>query len=451
MDLIERDARAVWHPFTPTPHRGPKQLFTRAKGAYVFDQEGKRYFDATSSWWCNLHGHCHPRLARKLAEQAETLDQILFAPHTHPVAIELAEALLQKLGPPFSKVFYSDDGSTAVEAAMKMALQFWTLMGKPEKRQFVSLDRAYHGDTLGVVSVSHLPEFHDAFTRAVSPSRAATVPYCYRCPLGDRYPSCEVKCADDAIDWIRKNHQSTAALLVEPLLMGAGGMLIYPKEYVERLTRACREHDVLVIFDEVFTGFGRTGKMFAQEHLEVRPDITCLSKGLTSGMLPMAVTAVTSRIHEPFVGSAERAFYHGHTFTGNALTAAVALESLKIFDDEKVLARNERLTQILAESRTRFVDLPRVGEVRHLGMVWALEVVQDKTSKAPFEPANGPGWRIAEALWQQGIWIRPLQQVIYLVPPYCTGAEELRWVLEVLYSELRKEAHFEAKDDDQES
>ncbi len=408
----------------------------RAEGAYVFNADGKAYFDATSSWWCNLHGHCHPELVSALSEQAKTLDQILFAPHAHPVALELADALLAKLGGGFKKVFFSDDGSTAVEVALKMALQYWANRGQGQRRKFLSLELGYHGDTLGAISVGHLDEFHSYFAPLVS-SLKSTAPYCYRCPLGLKFPSCKLACLSKAERYLSENGDEIAAFIVEPLVLGAGGLITYPKEYLEKLMALCRQKGILIIFDEVFTAFGRTGTFFAKDVFENQPDFVCMSKGLTSGMLALGATATTAEIFNEFTGGESRKFYHGHTFTANALACAVALQSLKIFDRDDVVEKNQTLQSVLAEQVGRFAPLPNVGDVRHLGMIWAAELVRDKSTRELFSPANALGWEIAKRAWEKGIWLRPMGSALYVIPPYCSSVEDLRLCFDVLYAELK--------------
>lgn len=443
MSYRSRDEHAVWHPYTPVPHLGPKAVFTRAQGSYVFDETGRKYLDATSSWWCITHGHCHPRLVEALTRQASTLDQVLFSPHTHPVAVELSESLLQALGARFQRVFFSDDGSTAVEAAMKMAVQYWVNRGVKNRNRFLTVERAYHGDTLGAVSVSQVEEFHGYFAQLRVPAPTSTVPYCYRCPLGKTYPDCGIACAEKAETILDREGDQIAALIVEPLILGAGGMIVYPKEYLERLVRKARAKGVLVIFDEVFTGFGRTGEWFAMDHIKESPDIVCLSKGLTAGMMPLAATVTTEAVYDAFRGGPEKTLYHGHTFTANALGCAVALESLKIFREENVIERNRGLSAFMASQTARFAALPHVGQVRQLGMIWALELVTNKASQAVAQPANGPGWRIAERLWADGFWLRPLNQVLYVMPPYSTTIQDLTPLFDRLYTEVQNGAHFQ--------
>lgn len=436
------DAQYVWHPYTAIPHTGPRTSLVRAEGAFLWDESGHRLYDATSSWWSQIHGHCHPRLVDALSKQASTLDQVLFAPHTHPVAARLSEKLVRTIGAPFQRVFYSDDGSTAVEAALKMAAQYWQNKGQPQRRHFLSIEEGYHGDTLGAVSVGYVKEFHHFFDKVVQPSLMGTFPYCYRCPLEKTYPSCQVACLDKTKSILEKHGSEIAAFIVEPLVMGAAGMVMYPKEYLEQTIKLCREHGVLVIFDEVFTGFGRTGKMFAADHfdaLSLKPDMICLSKGLTSGMLALGATLATEEIYQAFCGSEEKKFYHGHTFTANALACSVALESLKIFEDEGVLVRNERLAQVMRDETPRFERLANVGEVRQIGVIWALEIVEDKVQKNTLKPANKRGWAICERMWERGIWARPMGGVLYLVPPYCTSEQDLRHAFDVLYQSICEE------------
>lgn len=429
--------RNVWHPFTPNPHQGPKALLTRAEGAYVYDDKGRKYFDATSSWWCNIHGHCHPRLVDALSRQARQLDHVMFAPHSHPKALELASKLTETLGAPFSRVFYSDNGSTAVETALKMAAQYWFIKGRHEKKRFVSMERGYHGDTMGAVSLSGTSEFHGPFADLSFSTWQATSPYCFRCPLDLQYPSCQIKCLNEILSTIEKHGSEIAGLVVEPLVQGAGGWVMYPAAYLEKLVEACRRHDILVIFDEVLTGFGRTGTMFAFEQTKVIPDLICLAKGLTSGMFPLGATVTTESIFEVFDGGPSKTFYHGHTHTANALGCAVAVESLSIFSEDRVLARNVKLQEIMASQVAKFEALPHVAGARHLGMIWAMELVREKTEPYPvYEPANGPGWAIASEMWEAGYWIRPLGQVLYLIPPYCTTESELQSCFSVLYSAI---------------
>ncbi len=439
-DVFLGRGNPMWHPFTPHPPLGPREVLARASGAHVFTESGHRLFDAFSSWWCQSLGHCHPRLLKAFVEQAKQMDQVVVAPHTHRPAIELSEKLLNVTGNHFARVFYSDDGSTAVEAALKMALQYQKLIGQAQRKTFVSMERAFHGDTLGAVSVSHIGEFHDSLPFEPNVLRAKA-PYCYRCPEKLTFPSCEIACLASAEKFFAEHGNNIAALIVEPLVLGAAGMITYPKSYLEKLVRLAQKQGALVIFDEVFTGFGRLGPLFAYQELQptLWPDLLCLSKGLTSGFIPFAATLATQKVYEPFIGGPDRAFYHGHTFTANPMACRVALEVLNIFEEEEVLQANRPLIQLMADQIPRFAALANVGQVRHLGMVWAIELVKNKISKSVPSPANGPGWRIAKQVWNEGVWLRPLHQMIYLVPPFCSTAQDLSHAFNVLLSAVQKE------------
>lgn len=415
----------VWYPYTPIPFKGPREKIKSASLQYVYTQSGHKLFDGTSSWWCQLHGHSHPRLVKALQRQAEVLDHVMMAPHCHAPAQELAGALIEAMGKPFEKVFFSDDGSTAVEVAIKILMQYWQLKGENRKR-FLSLKEAYHGDTLGAVALSGTEYFHGHFKEKNSHFQGEA-PYCFRCPVGKTYPSCKIACLGSVREALRANPKQFAGAIIEPLVLGAGGMLIYPQEYLEAFVGLCKEYQVPVIFDEVFTGFGRTGTLFAYEQISLRPDIVCLSKGLTSGMLALGATVTTEEFFKEFVGSPEKAFYHGHTFTGNPLACAVAIESLKLLQEENVLERNKSLSLIMHNQRERFSNLPIVADVRHLGMIWAVEL---KTV------GNALGWEVCQKLWEKGYWLRPLHQMLYLIPPYASTTEDLEGVFQALYDLL---------------
>lgn len=406
----------IWHPFTPAPFPGPRTFFTRASGAHVWDHEGRRYLDATSSWWCITHGHCHPKLVAAMQDQAATLDHVMLSPHVHGPAWDLASRLVDKLGKPFTRIFYSDDGSTAVEAALKLSVQYFQNRGEKKRLRFLSLERGYHGDTLGAVSVSHVGQFHHWFEGLLP--RALSV------PAGDL----------DAVDRVLDEHGSEiAALIVEPLVLAAGGMQFYAKEFLEKLVDKARAKGCLVIFDEVFTGFGRTGLWFAKDAVSVAPDVLCLSKGLTGGMLPLGVTAVTDAVFDAFRGGPRNAFFHGHTFTGNPISTRVALENLKIFDEEKTLSKVRGLAQVMEPWVERFRPQSRVLHVRQLGGIFAVDLKE----------APGVPWKIARRLWDQGFWIRPLNQLLYVLPPYCTDPAELDQCLGALHAAIADESLFE--------
>src|SRR5437016_2311047 len=340
------------------------------KGVYLYTEDGRRILDGISSWWVNIHGHSHPTLNAALAAQAAQLEHVMFAGCTHPPAVDLAERLVQILPRGLTRVFYSDNGSTAVEVAVKLALQYWANTGEPRRQTIVALNHAYHGDTVGAMSVSEDSIFTRAFTPLLFPVMRAHAPYCYRCPIGLERETCHVDCLDDLADVLATLGDTAAAVIVEPMLQGAGGMIMWPAQFLVGVRAICKRFGVLMIADEVLTGFGRTGRMFACEHAAVTPDIICLSKALTAGYLPMAVTAVTNAVYDAFL-SDDRAktFFHGHSFTANPLACAVALASLDLFEEGNLLDRIGRLERQLRDGLSPLAALPAVADVRVIGGV----------------------------------------------------------------------------------
>lgn len=430
----------VWYPYAFDPFPGPRARWAKADGCYAIDEDGKKYFDATSSWWCKSFGHRHPRLVKALESQLARFDHLMMSPHAHAPAEAFAEALVDVTGPDtYERVFYTDDGSTAVEAAMKMALQYWRLVGQPGRTRFAAVELGYHGDTLGAVSVGHIDEFHGNFAPFQKDTIRAKAPYCYRCPVGRTYPGCGIACADGFEKQLEAEGASVAAFIVEPLVLGAAGMVVYPKEALERLMRLARRAGALVIFDEVFTGFGRTGKPFAFQHLAdepaMKPDLLALSKGLTAGMLPLGAVVARKGLYDVFRGPGRLS--HGHTFAGHALGCAVGLEALTMLREPATGTAIAAIEALFAEWEPKFRSLSTVGDVRRLGAILALELVDDRASKTPPKPASGPGWAIAWKLWEKGFWIRPLQQMLYVVPPFTAELPVLQELLTLLYRELR--------------
>ena len=299
--LAARDRAHLWHPYTQEKTAPLPIPITHAKGVYLYTEDGRRILDGISSWWVNTHGHSNPRLNEALAQQAREMEHVMFAGFTHPRAVELAERLVEVLPAGLSRIFYSDNGSTAVEVAMKMAFQYWRNRGEEQRRTFVTLHHAYHGDTVGAMSASEESVFTQAFSPLMFKVKRAYSPYCYRCPLGLDHATCQIDCLCDLEKTLAENQSEIAGVLVEPMLQGAGGMIIWPAEFLSGVRRLCDKYNTLMIADEVLTGFGRTGKMFACEHADISPDIICLSKGLTAGYMAMSVTAATEQIYEAFL------------------------------------------------------------------------------------------------------------------------------------------------------
>jgi adenosylmethionine-8-amino-7-oxononanoate aminotransferase len=440
-DWTARDLRVSWHPYTQMSLLAgdPPLFIERAEGLRLFDAGGRAYYDVTSSWWCNVHGHCRRELMEAASRQMARLDHVLFGGATHQPAVELAERLVALAPPGLARVFYSDDGSTAVEVALKMAVQFWRNSGRPEKRRFIRLDRGYHGDTAGCMSVSGVETFRRAFAPLLFESSQAPAPTCYRCPLSLERKTCGARCLELLARVLDGHAGEAAALVLEPLLMGAGGMIVYPPEYLAGAADLARRRDVLLILDEAATGFGRTGTMFACEQAGVSPDMMCVAKGLTGGVMPLAATLVTEKVYEAFLGprGSERTFYHGHTFTANPVGCAVALASLDLFERDGLMERVRDLAPRLADGFRAFAHLPRVGDVRHIGVVAALELVEDRGTKEPLAASHPVLGEVRRRGLEEGLLLRPLGNVVYVFLPPATTRPELDDVLARLSVALR--------------
>jgi adenosylmethionine-8-amino-7-oxononanoate aminotransferase len=433
---------SIWHPFTQEALDPRPILIERAQGVYLHTADGIVLIDAISSWWVNLHGHANPRIAAAIAEQAGRLEHVIFAGFTHRPAEELSERLRRVLPKPLDHIFFSDDGSTAVEVALKMALQYWRNTGRSEKKRIVALDHAYHGDTAGAMSVGDDGSFVAAFESMRFPVLRVPSAYCFRCPVGQQRATCDIDCVEPLARLLEEHHGEIAALIVEPLLQGAGGMIVHPVEFLQRIRKLCSEYDVLLIADEVLTGFGRCGKMFACDLAGIVPDIMCLSKGLTGGFLPMGATVSTAAIYETFCGTdRSRTFFHGHSYTANPLGCAAGIASLEIFDTEPVFAHIAAIQKAHESRAAALATHPTVADVRILGTMMALEL-----------QADDPGYfsELKPILYdfylKNGVLLRPLGNVLYVLPPYVITAEELNKVHDViaqsldLVAELRKVA-----------
>lgn len=428
--LAGRDRQVLWHPYTQVKTSPPPLEVVRGEGAYLVTADGRRILDGISSWWVNIHGHAHPRLNAALAAQAASLEHVMFAGCTHPPAVDLAERLVAMTPSRLTRVFYSDNGSTAVEVAIKMAHQYWQNRGEAGRRTVVAFDHAYHGDTVGTMSVSEPSVFTAAFTDLLFTVRRAASPYAYRCERCRDAGRCTLACASSLESILREHGHEVSAVLVEPMLQGAGGMVVWPAEFLREVRRLCDAYGVLLIADEVLTGFGRTGRMFACEHAEIEPDLLCLSKGLTAGYLPMAATLATEAIYEAFLSDDRaRTFFHGHSFTANPLACAVALASLDIFRDEPVLARIAAIGERLDAGLAAVAGLPVVGETRRIGAVGIIELVSDRTTRSAGGYLDGIGPALAKAFLDRGVLLRPLGNILYVMPPYVTTPAEVDWVM----------------------
>jgi len=454
-NLVTKDFKYVWHPFTQMKEAElkPPILIERAKGVYLYDDKGKAYIDGVSSWWVNTLGHSNERLNKVLYEQAQTLEHVIFSGFTHRSAVELAERLIAlaaqgvsrkhhceavnllselsleshgtgkrretpKAANPLTKVFYSDNGSTAVEVALKMAYQYWSHHGQPERSKFIAFKNSYHGDTLGAVSVGGVDLYHKIYKPLLFEIYQADWPY------------------DDNCEALLKAHShEIAGVIIEPLVQCAGGMIMYPPEVLVRLRELCDKYGVLLILDEVATGFWRTGKMFAYHHAGIEPDMICVAKGITAGYMPLSATLTTQEIYDAFYDDYEtmKTFFHGHSYTGSALATRLGLESLKILEEmdiERVVAHK---AEVLRAELEKFRELQHVGDVRQTGFIAAIELVQDKTSKTPFPFEARIGQKIYERALELGAVLRPLGNIIYFLPPYVITDEELKKLTDIAY------------------
>ena len=411
-DLAARDQRHLWHPFTQMRDwlDGEPLVIERGAGNYLYDTEGRRYFDGVSSLWVNLHGHDHPLMRKRIGEQMERFAHSTLLGLSNAPAVELAEKLAALAPPGLTRVFYSDNGSTAVEVALKLAFQYWLQRGEPQRTRFVAFRDGYHGDTLGAVSVGGIDAFHNIFR-----------PLCFPALLADN------RDPEHLAAILRTRGDTVAAVCIEPLLQAAGGMKLFPKGFLARVRELCDAHGILLIADEVATGFGRTGTLFACEQEGVVPDFLALAKSLTAGWLPLGATLTRESIFEQFLGATEsgRHFSHGHSYAGNALCCAAALANLEIFATENVLERTRRNAAALAEGLAGLRSLNTVGEIRQLGLIAGVDLVDAEAAQPGSGPRRGLAQRTCLALRRRGIILRPLGNTLVVMPPLSTTTEEI--------------------------
>jgi len=429
-ELVRWDHAHVWHPFTQMQDwlAEPPLVIGGGDGNYLVDLDGRRYLDGVSSLWCNVHGHRRPELDAALVDQSTRIAHSTLLGLASVPAVALAKRLVDLLPAGLTRVFYSDAGATAVEIALKMAAQYWQLRGETGRVGFAALTEAYHGDTLGAVSVGYSETFHRFFRPLLFPCHKLNPPHVYRWHRG-LDPDAAVRAAVAEAEVLLTRHgRDLAALIVEPLMQGAAGMWTHPPEYLQALRELTRSHGVLLICDEVATGFGRTGRMFAVEHASVRPDLMCVGKGISGGYLPLAATFATDDIFDVFLGRYDdfRAFFHGHTYTGNALACAVALASLDVFEQGNVLGQvRARAAQLRSRLARDLAPLPHVGDVRQWGLMVGIELVRDRATREPYPPAARIGHRVIMETRRRGVMLRPLGNVIVLMPPLSITADEI--------------------------
>lgn len=442
LQLEQDDKKYIWHPFTQMQDYEKEKplIIEKGKGSWLWDIEGNKYIDGVSSLWVTTHGHGRKEINDAIAAQAALVSHSTLLGLSHPRAIELAKKLVEITPTGLNKVFYSESGSTAVEIALKIAFQYWQQsVEKTTKKKFISLSNAYHGDTIGSVSVGGIDLFHEIYHPLLFDGYKAPAVNCYRCCYDKTYPDCGLKCLDHLEETIKKCHQETAALIIEPLVQGAAGILVSPPGYLKRVRELCTKYNILMIADEVAVGFGKTGKMFACEHENVQPDIMTLGKGLTAGYLPLAVTMTTDKIYNAFLGEIDdfKTFFHGHTYTGNPLACAAALANLDLFEKDQTLKNLQEKIAALKTKLKRFSALSHVGDIRQFGFMAGIELVSDKKTKASFPVKAKTGIKVILEARKRGLIIRPLGDVIVLMPILAISLDELNELLEITFESIK--------------
>ncbi len=441
--LEKLDKRYVWHPFTQMSEWESEDqiVIESGKGNYLIDTDGRRYIDGVSSMWVNVHGHRKKEIDSAINAQLKKIAHSTLLGLASAPSIELARKLVDITPKGLTRVFYSDNGSTAVEIALKIAFQYQEQQRQNNrKRKFIAFTGAYHGDTFGSMSVGEIDIFVKKYRPLLFETIRAPYPYCYRCPSGKSAPECKMACLDEFERLLKRHHKELAACVIEPVFEGAAGMIVAPKGFLKEVRRLTKKYDVLLIADEVATGFGRTGRYFACDTEKVAPDIICLAKGLTGGYLPLAATLTTEKIYKAFLGRYDeyKAFFHGHTYTGNALGCAAAIANLAIFEREAVIKGLAPKAKLLERLFAGFSALAHVGDVRHAGLVAAVELVMDKETKAPYPAKERIGHRVCMEARRGGLIIRPLGDTITIIPPLSITEAELKKIAVVVYSSIKK-------------
>lgn len=436
-ELQNLDLKYIWHPCSQMKdcEELPPIVIKEGHGVYLKDVNDKEYIDVVSSWWCNLIGHTNDTVVDKIKSQLDNLEHVIFANFTHPPIIELCDRLTEYLPKGLNKFNFSDNGSAAVECALKMAFQYHHQIGDTNRKGFMCLSEGYHGETLGALSVGSLDLYSEIYKPMLMDAHHINAPDCYRCPFNKDRENCNIECGEFAKESFKKHGKTTAALIIEPILQGASGMKIYPAKYLNLLRDLCDEYGVLLIADEIATGFGRTGKFFAVNHANISPDIMTISKGLTGGFMPMAATITTEKIYDAFYGdyNSHVAFMHSHTYSGNPLGSSAALGVLDFLEKNKTLERANEFAPILNKMVLEaFEGEEHIGEIRNIGLINALEIVEDKETKKPFDSKLRLGYQIYKKALDYGLLLRPLGDVIYFNPPLIFTEEEARKSIKIM-------------------
>ena len=440
--LKDWDKRYIWHPFTQMGDymTSDPLIIERGEGFHLIDTEGRRYIDGVSSLWVLVHGHGRKELTDAMERQSRELCHSTMLGLANVPAVVLAKKLAEITPRGLEKVFYSDNGSTSVEIAVKMSYQYWQQKGEKGRKRFISFLNGYHGDTIGSVSIGGIDLFHKVYRPLLFRSYKSPSPYCYRCPMKLDRASCGMACVDKFERTVRRYKDEVCAVVIEPLVQGAGGMITQPDGFLRRISTIAKENGLHFIADEVATGFGRTGSMFACEQEGVEPDFLCLAKGITGGYLPLAATVTTQEIFDGFLGRFDefKTFFHGHTYTGNPVACSVAVENLALFEKERTIERMADKVALLRDELRRFADLPAVGEVRQRGFMVGIELVRSRKTKRPYPPGAKIGQNVTLAARKRGAIIRPLGDVIVLMPPPAIDPGTLKELVDVTYDSIKE-------------
>ena len=434
-DLVQRDLAVLWHPCTQMKDHEtlPPIPIRRGDGVWLEDFDGRRYIDAVSSWWVNLFGHNNPRINAALHAQIDTLEHVLLAGFTHEPVIELSQRLIEVTPPGLERCFYADNGSSAVEIALKMSYHYWHNLGHAKKTKFITLTNSYHGETLGALAVGNVELYKKTYAPLLMDSIDVPSPDCFNREQGETYAAYSTRMFDAMEKALEQSCEEVCAVIIEPLVQCAGNMRMYDPVYLKLLRDACNRYNVHFIADEIAVGFGRTGTLFACEQAGISPDFMCLSKGLTGGYLPLSVTLTTDNIYQAFYDEYQnlRAFLHSHSFTGNPVSCRAALASLDIFREDNVLENNRYLSRIMKESTSHFHEHAHIAEVRQHGMILAIEMIKDKEKRHPYPWQERRGMHVYRHALQKGVILRPLGNVVYLMPPYIITPEQIRYIAQV--------------------
>lgn len=434
----KKDLEYIWHPCSQMKDYEELSpiVIERGKGLYLYDVDGKKYYDIISSWWCNLLGHCNPKINAAIKKQVDTLEHVIFANFSHKTVINLCEKLIKVLPKGLCKFNFADNGSAAIEMALKMSFQYHYQTGNPQKKRFMALTEAYHGETIGALSVGGVDLYSEIYKPILLDVERIEAPDCYRCPYGHLHGECDCPCIEKAIETFKRIGNETCALIVEPLLQGSAGMKVYPPLYLKKLRELCDEYNVHLIADEIATGYGRTGKMFACDWAGISPDIMCLSKGLTGGYMPMAIAVTTQKIYDAFYSDylEGKAFMHSHTYSGNPLACSAACAVLDILEEEKIIEKaNEKALYFTQKIKEKFANHPNVGDIRHIGLINAIELVEDRATKKGFDSKLRVGYQIYKKALKKGVILRPLGNVIYFNPPLIIEKNDMDYVIDIAY------------------